>query len=275
MLLLFGARLVGALLEVDGLAVEPAHAVNRLVDAIDQALALGVGEAQLADDARDRHLLAAQRPAGAAKSARIFLLRNVGQLLQQLTRLLVVAAEFVNLSGDVVQPVLHHLVGDLLFVEEHHFLDGAHAALEVVADGDDLADHDGRARQRLQNAQLAALDALGDFHFAFAREQRDRAHLAQVHADGVVGLFQRARREVEFDVLARFQLGIELLIEGAGHLRPFEHIDALRADGGQQVLEVVGRMQVVRDKVVDLVVGEVSLFLTRIDQFFDVVELIV
>jgi hypothetical protein len=33
-------------------------------------------------------------------------------------------------------------------------------------------------------------------------------------------------------------------------------------------------MQVVRDKVVDLVVGEVALFFSRIDQFFDIVELI-
>jgi hypothetical protein len=33
-------------------------------------------------------------------------------------------------------------------------------------------------------------------------------------------------------------------------------------------------MQVVRDQVVDLVVREVTFFFSRIDQFFDVVELI-
>jgi hypothetical protein len=49
----------------------------------------------------------------------------------------------------------------------------------------------------LITAQLAALDALGDGHLAFAREQRHRAHLAQVHANGIVGLVERARREIE------------------------------------------------------------------------------
>ncbi len=123
----FGARLVGALLEVDRLPVEPAHAVNGLVDAINQALALRVGEAQLR---MTREIATCSRPNAqrvSAISSRVFLLRNVGQLLQELARLPVVAAEFVNLSGDVVQPVLHHLIGDLLFVEEHHFLDGTHA----------------------------------------------------------------------------------------------------------------------------------------------------
>ncbi len=97
------------------------------------------------------------------------------------------------------------------------------------------------------------------------------AHLAQIHADGIVGLLQRARREVQFHVLAGFDF-VELLV--APHLRAFEHINALRADGGQQVLEVVGRMHVVRDQVVHLVVGEIALLFTHIDQFFDIVVLV-
>ena len=161
--------------------------------------------------------------------------------------------------------------GDLLFVEENDLFDGAHAALEVLADGHDLADDDRRARERLQHAQLAALDALGDLHFAFAGEQRDRTHLAEIHADGVVGFFQRAGREIELHVLAGFYV-LELLV--ARHLGPFEHVNALRADGGQQVLEVVGGMHIVRDQIVHLVVREVTLLFPHIDQFFDVVELI-
>ena len=53
----------------------------------------------------------------------------------------------------------------------------------------------------LMTDELAALDALGDRHFALAGEQRHRAHLAQVHADGVVGLVEGARREVELHAL--------------------------------------------------------------------------
>ena len=182
--------------------------------------------------------------------------------------------ELVNLAGDVFQAVEQHLFGDFVFVEEHHFLDGAHAALEVFAHGDDLANDDRRTRQRLEHAQLAALDALGDFDFAFAREQRNGAHLAQVHADGIVGFFQRAGREVELDVFAGFHVALVELVESAGRLRTFEDIDALAADGGHQIVEIVGRLDVVRDKVVHLVVGEVALLFSHIDQFLNVVKLV-
>ena len=101
-------------------------------------------------------------------------------------------------------------------------------------------DDDGRARERLEHAHLAALDALGDFHFAFAREQRDGAHLAQIHADGIVGFFESARSEVEFNVLALFAF-VELLIERGGRqLGAFQHVDALRADRSEQVVQVFG-----------------------------------
>ncbi len=60
-----------------------------------------------------------------------------------------------------------------------------------------------------------------------------------------------------------------------GSFGSFEDVDSLRADGGQQVLEVLGRMQVVGKQVVDLVVGQVALLLACIDQFFDIVEFVV
>ena len=272
LLLLVGARRVGALLEVDRLLVEAAHAVDRLVDAVDQALALGVGEAQPADDARDHDLLASQRPAAAAMVLRPLLLRDACQLLHQLDRLLVVTCCSSSiLPGDVVQAIGHHLFGDLLFVEENDFLDGAHPALQVFADGDDLANDDGRARQRLQHAQLAALDALGDFNFAFAREQRNRAHLAQIHADRIVGFLQSARARDRVPCPRRLR---SRRISCRPDLGPLEHINALRADGGQQVLEVVGRMHVVRDQIVHLVIGEITLLFSHIDQFFDIVVLV-
>ena len=78
---------------------------------------------------------------------------------------------------------------------------------------------DGRTRERFEHADLAALDALGDFDFAFAREQRNGSHLAQVHADGVVGFFERAGSEVEFDVLALFAFFKFLIERGGRQLR--------------------------------------------------------
>ena len=264
----------GALLEVEGLLVESAHAVDRLVDAVDEALALVVGEAQLANDARDANLLAAQQPARLAVQARVLLGQDAGELLQQLLGLLVMLVELVDLAGDVFQAIEQHLFGDLVLVEEHHFLDGTDAALEVFAHGDDLADDDRRTRQRLEHAQLAALDALGDFHFAFAGEQRNGAHLAQVHANGVVGLLESARGEVELDVFTGFDVALIELVERAGRLGSFQNIDALAADGGHEIIEVVGRVHIVRDQVVHLIVGEVALFFSHVDQFFNVVKLV-
>src|SRR5204863_6811891 len=50
--LFFGTRRVGLLLQILDLTVERAHAVNRAVDAIDQALAFVVGESQFANRQR-------------------------------------------------------------------------------------------------------------------------------------------------------------------------------------------------------------------------------
>ena len=190
--------------------------------------------------------------------------------------LLVCLGQVVDLAGELLQAVLEDFVGDLLLIEGDHFLDGADALLEVLAHRQQFVDDNRRPRERFQHPQLPALDALGDFHFAFAREQRHSSHLAQIHADGVVGFFESAGREVEFDVLAGFSFFFELLIErGGGKFRSLQHIDALRTNGGQQIVQVLGRMHVVRDKVVDLVIGQISLLFTCVDQLFDVVVLVV
>ena len=180
---------------------------------------------------------------------------------------LLVLDQGVNARHGGADARLHHVFGELFLVEDHDFFDVAHAALQVFAEGHDFADHDGRARDGLEHAHLAALDALGDFHFAFAREQRNGAHLAQIHADGVVGFFQSAGRQVELDVLALLEL--EVLV--AAEFGPVEQVDALGADGGDQVVDVVGRGgHLIRHHLVDVAVGEVALFLARIDQAVNV-----
>src|SRR6202042_415361 len=99
---------------------------------------------------------------------------------------------------------------------------------------------------RLQNAQLSTLNALGDFNFAFAREQRNSAHLAQIHADGVVSFFQGAWGEIEFDVFANF-IFVELFVERrGGKLWSLQHIDSLRTNSRQQIVQVFRRVHIVR-----------------------------
>ena len=178
------------------------------------------------------------------------------------------------LPGKFVQPVLQDFVGDFFLIEGHNFFDRAHALLQVLAHRQQFVNHNRRPRQRLQHAHLPALNALGNFHFAFARKQRHRPHLAQIHADGVVGLFHRSGGEIEFNILAFFDF-IEFFIErGRREFRAFEHIDTLRTDRSQQIVEVLGAVHIVRDQVVDLIVGEIAFLFTCIDQLFNIVVLV-
>ena len=76
------------------------------------------------------------------------------------------------------------------------------AFLQLVGHFHDYALHQGGAADRLLHAQLAAFHAAGQIDFAFASEQRNGAHFAEVHADrvvGVDGLFNRRRvQEIRF-----------------------------------------------------------------------------
>ncbi len=162
---------------------------------------------------------------------------------------------------------LHHVFGELFFVEDHNFFHIAHAALQVFAERDDLANYDRRSRNRLEHTHLPALDALGDLHFAFARQQRYGAHLAQIHAHGIVGFFKRPRGQVEFDVLALFQF--EVLV--AAKFWRVQKVDTLGADGCDQIIQVVGRPHLFGQNVVHVAVGEIALVLTGIDKVLDIV----
>ena len=62
----------------------------------------------------------------------------------------------------------------------------------------------------------------------------------RVHADGVVGFFESAGSEVEFNVVALFAF-FEFFVERGGRqFRAFQHVDALRTDRCQQVIQVFG-----------------------------------
>ena len=54
-----------------------------------------------------------------------------------------------------------------------------------------------------------------------------------------------------------------------------ENVDALSVDGGHQVVELVGRGDLAGEQVVDLTVGEVALLFAGVDQFFQVVFVLV
>src|SRR4029077_5122911 len=87
--------------------------------------------------------------------------------------------------------------GQLFVVELDDFLDRACTLTKIVPDRQKFLQNDRGSRNGFQDQQLSALDALGDGHFAFARQERDGSHFAQVHANRVVRLFDHPRRESE------------------------------------------------------------------------------
>ena len=121
-------------------------------------------------------LLAAHQPASLAIFALAlrFGVERARAFLEAALRFLLVLHERVDAADGLPDARLQNLFGDLFFVEDDDFLDVADAALEVFAEADDFANDDGRARDRLHDAELSALDALGDFDFAFAGEAAER-----------------------------------------------------------------------------------------------------
>jgi len=99
---------------------------------------------------------------------------------------------------------------------------------------------------------LAALDALSDLNFALAGEQRHRAHLAQVDAHWVADL-QLARSEVERKGLC---FVFQLLFEDQGMYRRLIHVNTVRANGGEQVVQILRRMHATAYLAIHLVVGD-------------------
>ena len=116
------------------------------------------------------------------------------------------------------------------------------------------------------------LDALGDGDFAFAREQRHPPHLAQVHADRIVRLVQRAGGEVELRPLAVVALHP---VAAVIRLVRVDQVDAGGAEGRKQFLEILRRCgEIRRQQIADLVVEKVAFLLADEDELPDFVELV-
>ena len=154
--------------------------------------------------------------------------------------------------------LLHQFVGEDGIGDLDDVARGDRVAGHLLAHDDDFLDHQRRARERFQYGALAALDAPRDLDFAFAREQRNRAHLAQVHADGIVDLLAQAGGQFEVEQLFGF---FELLLEILGL---FEDFDARDVQAGKHVLELGAARQISGQNFADFVVQDVALFLAHL-----------
>ena len=247
------------------LLFELGHAVDRFTQAIEQAALHVLGEFETADGLGEADALTSDPPLAADP---------LGVLLRGFLVLRLEGEVAVEGGLDVADELqglallaLELLFGDLFLDEDDQFLDPDAGGFELFAGGEDFPRGHGRARDLGEHDALAALDALRDRDLALAGEEGNRAHLAQVHADGIVGLVQRPRGEV--DGLAFFGVGLlaELLLG-------VDDLDAHRAEHGEDVFELVGRVDVRGEHLVDFFVEKVALLLAHRDAGADFVVLL-
>ena len=124
------------------------------------------------------------------------------------------------------------------------------SVVEFVAPDDDGLEGERAFAQPSDHRLAAGLNAFGDGDFALAREQLDRAHLAQIHAHGVVGalggvLGPGLGRELGLDLdqlafalLLVVGLLARTLIFRLGFLG-LDHVDAHLAELRQDVLDLL------------------------------------
>jgi hypothetical protein len=199
-------------LEVGDLALEAHDGLDLVLDLVDHPALDRLGELDLADQ-RDTSIcarIASQRALRYFRFSRVVTPLAVSasfslRLLGRQPRL----ADRVDLAEDLLLAVVDLLVGQLFVDERDELADAALVVLQLIAHLHDHAGDRRRARDRLDDGELAALDALGDLDLAFAREQRDGAHLAEVHPDRIVRLVERAGRQIELELLGAFAGAIE------------------------------------------------------------------
>ena len=148
--------------------------------------------------------------------------------------------------------------------------------VEFIAPDDDGLEGQ-RAFAEARDHRLAAgLDALRNRDFAFARQQLDRAHLAQIHADGIVGALARLGLLDFGDGLLRdldklvvgVVVGLFLFLVGVG-LFGLGHVDAHVGQHRHDVFDLFGRGGVGGQHFVELIEGHEAALLGLLDHLLD------
>ena len=171
--------------------------------------------------------------------------------------------DLLDPGQDLLPLLLELALGDVLFGEIEHLLDGARDLLDPLLDDQDLVEDHPRLGQGLDDGLLAALDLAGDGDLPLAREQGDVPHLPEVELDRVGRPFQA----VEGDQVALPPPGDHLLLAG------IEDLDPVAVHRGQEIVEVRLGIQLVGEGLVDLLEQEEALLPALGDELVDLVFL--
>ncbi len=150
--------------------------------------------------------------------------------------------------------------------------------VQFVAPDDDGLEGEGAFAQARNHSLAAGFNALGDGDFAFAREQFDGAHFAQVHAHGVVGALGRFGLGFGFDerVLRGDKRPALFFVRGVFGAFLFffafvglDDVDAHVGEHRHDVFDLLRGHFLGRQHGVQLVEGDVAPGLGRFEQLFD------
>src|SRR5262245_7092639 len=174
--------------------------------------------------------------------------------------------------------VVRHPLEDLVFLEVlgEGNLDGAIEGKLAGVDALEGLDHLAKypvAFENLASETLAGdLDLLGQRDFLVAAQERDLAHLREVHPHRVIDaaavlLFEKAEIDLGTQLVVNFGGlgGATLALLG---LRLVDQLDALVLEQDQELIQFLGVDGVIRQIVVDLAVCQVAFLLALVEQSF-------
>src|SRR4029453_11865363 len=109
----------------------------------------------------------------------------------------------------------------ILFAERNHFTNVQLPPPEPLTHLKNLFKTERRSRYGLENPLTAAFHSSGDRYFAVTSQERDNRHLAQIEPHRIVRLVQRARRQIEIELVFERLLDLPIAISSQCRSRSF------------------------------------------------------
>src|SRR5665213_1020640 len=149
--------------------------------------------------------------------------------------------------------------------------------VQLVAPDDDGLEGQRAFAQACDHRLAAGLDALGNGDFAFARQQLDGAHLAQIHPDGIVGALaglglldfgDGLLRDLD-QLVVGLVVGLFLAVFLAVGILGLGDVDAHLGEHRHDVLDLLRRGGVGRQHFIELIEGHEAALLGLLDHLLD------
>ena len=189
-------------------------------------------ERDIANRARDRDPSAKNAPQGTGRGTTAPL-ADALRPRQRVREILEPAADGIRAGEELSRALGLLALRQLRVRQRHRVAQRPRARTHRFRETLDVMRHGDAARERLHDAQLAALDALRDRHLTLARQQGHAAHLPQVRPHQVLALILLVHRKVH---LAGTR---HLAPLGVGHLLGAVDLDALALEVLEQGADVL------------------------------------